>query len=303
MEDLIEHPLNIAAVERETGLSKDVLRKWERRYGFPAPLRDGYGERVYPAAQVDRLRQIKRLLDAGMRPSRAIQVDAGRADTDEPVSGDSDGVLPTRAENPLDRLDLSDPAAMRQQLRRDLLRLGVSRFVLDTLVPLNDAVGEAWARGRLDIHQEHVYTDVVQGVLRGIIGDLGEASGAPRILLTTLPEEQHGLGILMAAALFSLEGAYCISLGTQTPVREIAQAARAHRVDVVALSFSGAYPRRRILPALAELQPQLGGHVELWAGGESTAKLVSPSPATRFLPTLEAARSALAHWRLSARKD
>lgn len=43
--------LNIAAVERETGLSKDVLRKWELRYGFPAPLRDSQGERAYPANQ------------------------------------------------------------------------------------------------------------------------------------------------------------------------------------------------------------------------------------------------------------
>jgi len=39
--------LSIAAVERETGLSKDVLRKWETRYGFPAPLRDGFGERAF----------------------------------------------------------------------------------------------------------------------------------------------------------------------------------------------------------------------------------------------------------------
>ena len=62
--------LNIAAVERETGLSKDVLRKWEIRYGFPAPQRDSLGERAYPADQVNRLRLIKRLMDAGMRPSR-----------------------------------------------------------------------------------------------------------------------------------------------------------------------------------------------------------------------------------------
>ncbi len=302
MQDQIEQPINIAAVERETGLSKDVLRKWEQRYGFPAPLRDGYGERVYPAAQVDRLRQIKRLLDAGMRPSRAIQLDAGHPQAAHaPVpraASAAGGEL-----NLLDGLDLGDPAAMRQRLRRELSRLGVARFVLDTLAPLNAAVGEAWAHGGLDIHQEHLYTEIVQGVLRGIIGDLGDATGTPRILLTTLPGEQHGLGILMAAALFSLEGAHCISLGTQTPVREVVQAARAHQADVVALSFSAAYPRRRIQPDLAELQPQLGGHVELWVGGEGTAKRVSPAPGVRFLLTLESARSALANWRQSHRQD
>ena len=41
--DRLESPvvlLSIAAVERDTGLSKDTLRVWERRYGFPSPGRD-----------------------------------------------------------------------------------------------------------------------------------------------------------------------------------------------------------------------------------------------------------------------
>jgi len=60
--------LNISAVERETGLSKDVLRMWERRYGFPKPLRDDNGERQYTVAEIAKLRGIKRLMDVGMRP-------------------------------------------------------------------------------------------------------------------------------------------------------------------------------------------------------------------------------------------
>ena len=50
--------LSIAAVERETGLSKDTLRVWERRYGFPTPGRDPFGERIYPIDQVERLRVV-----------------------------------------------------------------------------------------------------------------------------------------------------------------------------------------------------------------------------------------------------
>ena len=63
---------NIAAVERDTGLSKDVLRMWERRYGFPTPDRDANGERSYPAEQVEHLRLIKRLLDQGHRPGKLL---------------------------------------------------------------------------------------------------------------------------------------------------------------------------------------------------------------------------------------
>src|SRR3954466_2990222 len=64
--------LNISAVERETGLSKDVLRMWERRYGFPKPRRDENGERQYSVVEVGKLRAIKRLMDVGMRPANII---------------------------------------------------------------------------------------------------------------------------------------------------------------------------------------------------------------------------------------
>ncbi len=69
--------LSIAAVERETGLAKDTLRVWEKRYGFPAPLRDAAGDRIYPSAQVVQLKLIRRLLDAGMRPGKVVGLGHG----------------------------------------------------------------------------------------------------------------------------------------------------------------------------------------------------------------------------------
>src|SRR5512144_2369245 len=63
---------DISSAERETGLSKDVLRMWERRYGFPKPGRDDNGERQYTVAEVAKLRAIKRLMDVGTRPGKII---------------------------------------------------------------------------------------------------------------------------------------------------------------------------------------------------------------------------------------
>jgi MerR family transcriptional regulator, light-induced transcriptional regulator len=82
--------LSISAVERETGLSKDTLRMWERRYGFPKPLRDGKGERRYPKQQVERLRKIKRLVDNGFRPSKVIGAE-GKLDRVLPKRKKSEG--------------------------------------------------------------------------------------------------------------------------------------------------------------------------------------------------------------------
>ena len=46
-------------------------------------------------------------------------------------------------------------------------------------------------------------------------------AGGPRVLLTTLPGEPHGLGLLMVEALLTLDGCRCLSLGVQTPPGDI----------------------------------------------------------------------------------
>ncbi len=305
MNETLNSVLSISAVERETGLSKDVLRKWETRYGFPSPLRDNLGERAYPLAQVDRLRLIKRLMDMGMRPSRLVNesdenLNALALASQTPQAKVNDGDVEKLT---LDKLRRQDPSGLRQLLYRELMRQGIQRFVQDTLTPLNHAIGEAWACGELSIHEEHVYSEAVQGLLRDTIAKLSDYQGTPRVLLTTLPDEQHGLGLLMLAAVLSLRGAYCISLGTQTPVQDIVEAAEAHRADVVALSFSNAYPQRRILPALEELRQRLDGEVEVWAGGAGCARLHS-APSTNFqlMPDIDQTLVALTRWQ-SAHQD
>jgi hypothetical protein len=290
--------LSISAVERETGLSKDVLRKWESRYGFPAPVRDANGERAYPEEQVSRLRLIKRLMDAGMRPSKLV----GRP-AEELLAAATRPMGPTLA-SPSGHLAAEDLAllrshdlhALRRSLGRQLQQQGLRSFVQDILAPLSRAVGEAWARGQLEIHEEHLYTEVVQGLLRGALEPINDPAGHPRMLLTTLPDEAHTLGLLMVGGVFALGGAHCISLGPQTPVQDIGNGARAHRVDIVVLSFSPTYPQRRILPALAELRQRLPEHVEIWAGGSGTLRLASPGNGIRLTPGLEEAEAALAEW-------
>src|SRR6478735_9507908 len=64
--------IGIGAIAHEIGLTKDTLRVWERRYGFPQPSRSAGGERLYPQEQVTKLRLVKRLLDAGHRPSKVL---------------------------------------------------------------------------------------------------------------------------------------------------------------------------------------------------------------------------------------
>lgn len=267
---------NITAVERDTGLSKDVLRMWERRYGFPAPERDSNGERVYPLDQVERLRVIKRLIDKGFRPGKLLassdidlQSMLRPEATDAEITGNFD-YQPYLAQLREGQLE-----TLRQGLQQQVARQGLHRFVLDTALPLTIAVGEAWMRGEVRVHEEHAYTEVLKSLLRQSMSNLARGN-APRVLLTTVPDEEHGVGLLMAEVLLTLEGAHCISLGTRTPLLDIVDAASHHAVDCVALSFSSSFPPRQAVQQITELRRLLPIEIELWIGGAGSERLQLP---------------------------
>lgn len=291
---------SISAVERDTGLSKDVLRMWERRYGFPQPSRDANGERAYPVEQVERLRQIKRLMDHGHRPGKLLALSPESLTALAPrrareTCGES---LVTDEQGLSDMLALikqHDANGYLQVLQQRLARLGLQRFVQDIVAPLTRRVGDAWEDGRFEIFEEHLFTELSKRVLRQAIATLPTALGSPRIVLTSVPEEQHGLGLLMAEALFTLEGAECIPLGTQMPLMEIAHAAQAHRADIVALSFSTAFPHRHIPEHLEQLRQMLSDEIELWVGGGGVSR-ITPASGVNIFPSLDDGVNALKAW-------
>ena len=302
---------NIAAVERDTGLSKDVLRMWERRYGFPRPERDGNGERLYPSEQVDRLRLIKRLLDQGHRPGKllAASPDAfaalaaqavARRDASAPRPHGSVAANDEDIDALLTLIRAHDAAGFVRAMQRTLVRNGLSRFVQDTVAPLTHAVGESWEAGCIEVYEEHLYTELAKRLLRQAIAALPAGAGEPRVLLTSVPDEQHVLGLLMVESLLALDGAECIALGPQMPLLEIARAAAAHRAQVVALSFSAAFAQRQVPAVLTQLRAQLPADVELWVGGAGAARVTS-GDGVRVLPTLADTVDALHDWRADRR--
>src|SRR4030095_6603729 len=133
--------LNISAVERETGLSKDVLRMWERRYGFPKPGRDDNGERQYTIAEIAKLRGIKRLMDVGMRPGKiiALSQDELNALADARATHRVDATIPALERDVLTMLKTHDVIGLQHTLANLLMRQGLQKFVHETITPLNSA--------------------------------------------------------------------------------------------------------------------------------------------------------------------
>lgn len=290
-------PIN--AVERETGISKELLRMWERRYGFPNPNRDAQGDRLYGPEQINKLRVIRRLLDAGFRPGKIIGLDMPELEKLVASShGNPSPVLPSNLEAELiEVLQSREPHRVREYLQHQMVRMGLQSFILDLMQHTNTIVGDAWMSGKIEIFEEHLYTEELQNLIRHTIGALRPATQGPRILLTTATEEQHTLGILMVEALLRIDQVDVVSFGAQMPVRDIVQAAARHRMDIVILSFSAAFPSNRAIDFLEELRFRLPLSIQIWAGGGGMRTSRRSIEAVQIFHDLQSVRQAVAQWR------
>lgn len=185
------------------------------------------------------------------------------------------------------------PLSHALQLR--LTRQGLQQFVQDTIAPLTQRVGLTWEQSRIQVFEEHLFTELTRRALRQAI-EAVSGGREPRVLLTTAPDEPHALGLLMVESLLALEGAHCIALGTQMPLLEIAGAARAHHADIVALSLSAAFPSRQVPALLQQLGALLEPGTDLWAGGDGVRRC-APVQGVRIINTLSQVAPELQAWR------
>jgi DNA-binding transcriptional MerR regulator len=290
--------LPINAVERETGVSKELLRMWERRYGFPVPERDAQGDRIYPMPQVAKLRLLRRLIDFGFRPGKIILLNTEELErllkSQGKASFDSS---PELEQELLSTLKSRDLGQLRDYLSHQLIKMGLQSFVIDFLQYANFIVGDAWMRGLLEVHEEHLFTEQVQSLMRQAISNLREATQPPRVLLATPPEETHTLGILMVEAILRLDNVDAVCYGAQMPVRDVAQAVTRHKMHIVAISFSASYPTSKAIEYLEELRFRLPMSVEIWGGGASLRSTRKTVEAVRFFHDLPSIRHAINLWR------
>ena len=266
--------VSISDIERETGFGKDQLRKWRQRFGFPPVAVAADGKPAYSRKTVDQLLLIKRLLEAGFRPGQVVgktvreleklQLDLGQTVPVECVDESTQALI-----EQLKRNDLTGFSALLAQRRAGGTLL---EFVRDTVTPLMVGTGEAWRRDEIDIHHEHLCSSCVERLLHAEILKLQPKKRLPSVLLFALaPGEHHLLGLLMIEAALAEQGARTINIGSDIPLNNLKLAAISCQADVVALSFSFAYPARDVVPTLLHLRRLLPPRMQIWAGGAGVA--------------------------------
>jgi methylmalonyl-CoA mutase cobalamin-binding subunit len=268
----------MGAVTRRTGIGEHTLRAWEKRFGFPTPHRLPSGHRRYSGNQVRLLLMIAKALDCGYRAGDVVPLDRAGLEgllhaagvSEIPLSGETSYDI---NEIVFDACRRFDRGSLQSVIRRDASVLGLRLFLRERVSPLLVAVGEAWARGKLEIRHEHFFSEVLEGELRLLRSQLEPAGGGRPVVLAGLPNEPHAFGLQIAALEIAAAGRVVRVLGPQLPPAEIAEAATAVNACAVGLSISVYSAGREVEAEIAVLRDTLPGAIELWVGGMGAAAL------------------------------
>ncbi len=272
------HPISVVA--QRTGLTPDLLRVWERRYGVVSPGRGGGGQRVYSDADIARLRLLRDATAAGRSIGQVAALgsaELGRMVEEDAASRAADRPLEERRElrTLVEALvvlagDLDGPR-LDATLRRAAARLGLPQFLNGVAVPTLRRIGEEWHAGRLSTAHEHlassIFHDIVADTLRLATPD----PSGPVLLVATPAGERHVNGALSIAALAAVSGWTVVYLGADLPAEDIANAATTAHAVLVALSITQGAERRRLVDELRHVREALPSSVAIWVGGAGVA--------------------------------
>jgi DNA-binding transcriptional MerR regulator len=228
-----ENLIRIGELSKRTGVSPEVLRAWERRYGLFAPRRTVGGFRLYSTADVARINAMKRLLAEGVSASQAAQRLASApvmgVDGDERVS-----LLEERLAALRDALLSYDEASAHAVIDQLLMEFDGEFVMRSVFLPILRGIGELWEAGRISVAEEHF----ASGLLRRRLGGLArgwEDGVGPRALVACPPEEEHDIPLLMFGIALGNRGWRITYLGQRTPVEDLLKAIEAVRPQLVVL--------------------------------------------------------------------
>jgi MerR family transcriptional regulator, light-induced transcriptional regulator len=224
-----ESRFRIGELSRRSGVSPDLLRAWERRYGLLHPSRSSGGLRLYSEDDVRRVTAMQQQLAAGLAAAEAAAV--ARRGGATPAPADT-----TLARSELDAALLSyDEARAHAAFDTLVARFSLETVLADVILPSLHDLGERWERGEISVAQEHFASALLRGRLLGLARGWGQGVG-PTALLACAPGEQHDLGLIVYGLALRARGWRIVYLGPDTPLESLADAARASRPDRVVVS-------------------------------------------------------------------
>src|SRR5215813_3399544 len=285
--------LHIREVVRIAGLRREQLYMWQRRYGFPAPLRDSFGDRVYPPDQVARLKLIKQLLSEGWRAGAVVPLADSALQSMLGLAVDEPTPLPTEIETAVKLLSQHRVGELQNHLSKLLVGQGLRKFLEQTLIPLNEAVHERVVRGDMQTFQELRFADLAQRLLRDVTRMVRPTRDSLQILLATPPNDPNQLGLAILELLLFTEGINCLTLGSGVPAQEVAGAAHAYKVAMAILLFDRGISGKIAGQEIRSLRAALPEGLPLIVSGRAVNLLAKPIANVRTAADFSSVMSAV----------
>ncbi len=231
----------IQAVAEMTGISAATLRAWERRYGVPMPKRTSSAYRVYSDRDVEIVRVVRQLCDAGMAPSQAAREVLARRRAVAPSTqdrGDDGELFHLASSRILEATASFDSERIAAAVQRALY-LGPSVTVFERVFsPTLATIGERWRLGSMSIAQEHIAARIIGDALRLMLRAAQPSTGEQRVLLACFADEEHVIPLYGIALRFAEWGFKTVMLGAKTPPGALRDAIAAVHPDIVGLSLT-----------------------------------------------------------------
>jgi DNA-binding transcriptional MerR regulator len=259
-----DHLLRIGELSKRSGVSTELLRAWERRYGLLTPARSPGGLRLYTPEDVERVRLMREHLASGLAAAEAAML-ASRA---VPAQRDRETMLsPSAVRDSLAAaLDRFDEPRAQAILDRALALSTLDTLLAEVVLPYLHELGERWQRGEVSVAQEHFASAIVRERLLGLARDWGLGVG-PAAVLACPPGEQHDIGLIAFGLALRARGWRIVYLGSDTPVATLEQVTRAVDASIVVLS---AVRAEALAPVMGDLVALARGH-RLALGGSAAS--------------------------------
>lgn len=269
---------SVTAASRISGVHPETLRAWERRYELIQPQRDTRGHRMYAAADVERLRLLRRATELGHPISRLAllsQDELHRICRQTPPPDESGGELHRLVARLLDAVTRFRGDECDEILGLAATLLDPEVLVNQVVAPAMRAVGERWHRGQMCTAQERLLSASARRTLASLIATARRRASGPVLVLATLPGEHHDIGLMATALLAAAEGLDCIYLGPDIPVADLVAAAGATGARAVGLSCASGTREIDLEASIRQLCRELPEGCELWLGGPAVSELDS----------------------------
>jgi MerR family transcriptional regulator, light-induced transcriptional regulator len=241
--------MRIGELSRRTGVSPELLRAWEQRYGLLRPSRSAGGFRLYSVEDEERVRRTNALVADGLSTAEAARLAAGAAPG--PVAVDRPAVEEF-ADQLRHALEGFDAAAGHAALDRLLGAVSVEIALTEVLIPYLRELGERWADGTVSVAQEHFASQLIRGRLLGLARDWG-AGGSASAVLACVPGEAHDLGLVLLGVLIARRGWRVTFLGADTPFDTLENCVRTVQPTLVVLATYNARVFRKQVEAIRGL--------------------------------------------------